>query len=297
MTTEAGPAAAAAVESGFVTRVLTPSDLRRVRVSRWSTTSLQRLVEIVGAYPSRSVWHPESGQYAVVSGWRHRREIAHLFELAAPRDPVVLSEAAMRVALADDAQLFVAIETDRVRQAAFYDRLGMSLMEEVVSLEHPAPRLLKAPGDGIVPLRTLDDATVEGLIRVDHAAFPWLWRNSADEFRVYVEEPGVELYGYPVDGRIAAYIGVTAFLGWGHIDRVAVDPALQGQGVGNYLTRFGMDRLIRLGARRIGLSTQRSNDAAKGMYAKLGFARQIDTDYRLYGRWLGDGGPPSDDLQ
>jgi ribosomal protein S18 acetylase RimI-like enzyme len=89
-----------------------------------------------------------------------------------------------------------------------------------------------------------------------------------------------------VDGRIVAYIGFTAFLGWGHIDRVAVEPSFQGQGLGLRLTRFATDRLVRLGARRIGLSTQVSNEPARRMYEKLGFVRQLATDYRLYGRWL-----------
>ena len=93
------------------------------------------------------------------------------------------------------------------------------------------------------------------------------------------------------DGKIMAYIGFTAFLGWGHIDRVAVAPEFQGQGLGLRLTRFATDRLVRVGARRIGLSTQITNVPARRMYEKLGFVRQLATDYRLYGRWIAD--PPN----
>ena len=98
----------------------------------------------------------------------------------------------------------------------------------------------------------------------------------------------MELYGVVEDDKIVAYIGFTAFLGWGHIDRVAVAPELQGKGLGLRLTRFATDRLVRVGARRIGLSTQITNVPARRLYEKLGFVRQLATDYRLYGCWLAD---------
>lgn len=274
------------IDLGAQIRVVTPSDVRRLHVSRWSTTSLQRLVEIVEAYPRRSVWNPANGDYGIVNGWRHRPEIAHLFELAAPRDPVGIVRSAMSAARDDGAELFVAVETDSARRPAFYGRLGMTLMEEVVSLEHPAPEPREQRVENIRPLLELDPVSLRQLVELDHAAFPWVWRNSAVEFAAYVEEPGVELYGVELDGAIVAYIGFTAFLGWGHIDRVAVHPDRQGQGLGMRLTRFATDRLVRLGARRIGLSTQATNGPARGMYAKLGFVRQLATDYRLYGRWI-----------
>ena len=274
------------VESAAEARLVTPNDVRRLHVSRWSTTSTQRLVEIVGAYPRRSVWNPASGDYAIVNGWRHRPEIAHLFELAAPRDPIAVVRSAMAAASDDGAQLFIAVETDSTRRPAFYERLGMSLMEEVVSLEHPAPKPREQRVDDIRPLRELDGTTLDQIVALDHAAFPWIWWNSAKEFETYVEEPGVELYGVVLGGRIVAYIGFTAFLGWGHIDRVAVVPDLRRQGLGLILTRFAMDRLVRVGARRIGLSTQDTNVPARRMYEKLGFVRQLATDYRLYGRWI-----------
>lgn len=274
------------VDLGSRIRVVSPGDVGRLHVSRWSTTSLQRLLDIVAAYPSRSVWDPSSGDYAIVNGWRHRRDVAHLYELVAPRDPLAIVRSAMTAARLDGSQLFIAVETDSVRQPAFYERLGMRLMEEVISLEHPSPRPREQRVENVRPLRELDRSSLDQLVSLDHAAFPWIWRNSATEFATYVEEPGVELYGVDMDGRIVAYIGFTAFLGWGHIDRVAVAPERQGRGLGLQLTRFATDRLVRLGARRIGLSTQVSNQPARRMYEKLGFVRQLVTDYRLYGRWL-----------
>ena len=56
--------------------------------------------------------------------------------------------------------------------------------------------------------------------------------------------------------------------------------------MGTRMTRFAIDRLVRVGARRIGLSTQLTNASARHMYEKLGFVRQLATDYRVYGRWL-----------
>jgi len=277
-----------AVDVGSTIRPMSSTEVRRLHVSRWSTTSLHRLVEIVDAFPGRSVWNPSNGDYGIVNGWRHRRDVAHLYELVAPRDPVAMVRAAMVAARDDGACLFIAVETDSVRRPEFYGRLGMTFMEEVISLEHPSPKPREQRVENIRPLMELDRSLLDQLVGLDHAAFPWIWRNSDVEFSLYVQEPGVELYGVVEDGRIVAYIGFTAFLGWGHIDRVAVAPELQGQGLGLRLTRFATDRLVRVGARRIGLSTQITNEPARRMYEKLGFVRQLATDYRLYGRWIAD---------
>ncbi len=79
---------------------------------------------------------------------------------------------------------------------------------------------------------------------------------------------------------------MTAYLGWGHIDRVAVIPDLQGQGLGTDAVRFALRRLATAGAKRIGLSTQRGNIASQKVYERLGFRRAIASDYRLYGKIL-----------
>jgi len=123
-------------------------------------------------------------------------------------------------------------------------------------------------------------------LKIDHAAFPWVWWNEPPEFLEYSEAPGVEMFIGRLDGRPVACLGITAYLGWGHIDRVAVLPELQGRGLGTDAVRFALRRLAASGAKRVGLSTQKGNIASQRVYERLGFRRAVTNDYRLYGKVL-----------
>ena len=83
-----------------------------------------------------------------------------------------------------------------------------------------------------------------------------------------------------------AYAGLTSYLGWGHLDRIAVLPALQNRGFGQEALGFAINRLALQGARRVGLSTQRSNVHSQHLYERFGFRRAWGNDYRVYGRFL-----------
>jgi ribosomal protein S18 acetylase RimI-like enzyme len=132
-----------------------------------------------------------------------------------------------------------------------------------------------------------DNALLLQLLALDNAAFPWLWRNSLEEFREYLFSPGVKALAMSDRDEIVAYIGVTAFEGWGHIDRVAVQPERQSEGFGQAAVALGLDALRRGGARRVGLSTQRSNVRSQRLYERLGFQRTPELDYHLYGALTG----------
>jgi ribosomal protein S18 acetylase RimI-like enzyme len=125
------------------------------------------------------------------------------------------------------------------------------------------------------------------LLRLDHAAFPWLWWNSAAEFAAYAETTGVRLFLGRERGRPIAYVGVTSFPGWGHLDRIAVDPTAQERGLGREALAFAVGALAQAGAGRVALSTQETNVRSQRLYERFGFRRTPDHDYRLYGATLG----------
>jgi len=87
------------------------------------------------------------------------------------------------------------------------------------------------------------------------------------------------------DGEAVAYFGVTLFPDWGHLDRVAVVPEHQGRGLGLETLGLAVDTMRRRGARRVGLSTQRTNVRSQRLYERFGFQRTPDHDYRLFGAW------------
>ena len=276
---------------------LLPEDVERVLPhDPRAREALRRALE---AAPGRSVWSPDTLEYVVVGPWRHRPDIAHLQEIAAVRHANALVAAAReRCREAGDAML-LAIELHDGRTADFYGRSGLRPIEDVITYELDARRPRPLPTGSLTFRMALPEVAsdLRALLEIDHAAFPWLWQNSEEEFRVYGDASDVQLLlGF--DGPEAvSYSGATLYADWGHLDRIAVLPDRQGQGEGFETLARTVEAMVALGAVRIGLSTQQDNARSQHLYEGFGFRRSPVYDYRLYGADLrpaddsGDPGP------
>ena len=276
-------------------RALTPRDVPVLRLNWRNRLAPDEARDLLIAYPDRSVWDPASREFAIVGPWRHRPEIAVVRELAAVRHAEDLLTAVVdRCRAADDA-LVLVVELDETRRPAFYARAGLAPLEEIVTyeLEHPSP--LPPAGPLTFAPITHSDPAIADLVRLDHSAFPWLWWNSAAEFDAYLALPDVEVYlGRDQDGEPLAYVGITSYTGWGHLDRIAVAPDAQGHGLGHQALAFAIAALARRGARRVGLSTQEENLRSRRLYEGFGFRRSRGNDYKLYAAVLRDPEPTED---
>jgi ribosomal protein S18 acetylase RimI-like enzyme len=183
--------------------------------------------------------------------------------------------------------LVLTVELDSRRSPARYERAGLEMLEEVITYEMGIMREPWSRGDRICLVRVdaFDAEAIERVIDIDQASFPWLWRNSRAEFDVYLQTPGVELWLVEEDCEPVAYFGITLFPDWGHLDRVAVVPELQGRGFGLETLGLAVDTMRERGARRVGLSTQGTNWRSQRLYDRFGFRRTPDHDYRLFGAW------------
>lgn len=236
--------------------------------------------------PGSSVWNPATAEYAVASPWRNRPEVIQIADLAAIRHPDDLVRGVAAAAAEQGAQLTVMVEVDEKRPESFYDRCGFTHLEQVVTYRIDtslAPIVTRMPGLRFASMHPFDEQTLATLISIDHRAFPWIWWNSEAEFLHYAIADGVELYlGY--DGDIpVSYIGVTLADQWGHIDRIAVDPAFQGSGIGLQTLSATVESMRRRGVRTLGLSTQSTNERSQQLYERFGFVRTRDSDYDLWG--------------
>jgi ribosomal protein S18 acetylase RimI-like enzyme len=272
----------------FDIRTLTAEDIDVLRLG-WRTRlhpdGIRRILEI---FPGRSVWAPETLEFAIASPWRHRDEIANIQELSAVRHPEQMIEGVVDRARPQGAALVLSIELDETRRVAFYDRIGFSVIEEVITYELDAPLRAadRAPALHFAKVETSDAEKLAQLCAIDHSSFPWLWWNSSLEFEVYGLMPGVELHiGYEGTEPVS-YVGLTVYPGWGHLDRIAVVPSAQGSGLGLESLDFAVSTLARRGARRVGLSTQKQNVRSQQLYERYGFRRSRANDYRLYGKYL-----------
>jgi GNAT superfamily N-acetyltransferase len=269
-------------------RTLTEANVDSLRLTWQTKIEPEDVRRILSTFPGRSVWLPDTLEFAVVAPWRHRSEVANIRHLVAVRHPELLVEAAVERCEAHDALLVISMELEEVRRPAFYQTVGFHLLEEVVTYElDRLPLPGRRPGHlRFVPLDPMDANARATLLAIDHSAFPWLWQNNDLEFQIYSLTPGVELYLGLLDDQPVSYVGLTSYLGWGHLDRIAVLPSLQGQGLGQEGLAFALDRLARLGSRRVGLSTQRTNVHSQHLYERAGFRRAWGNDYRVYGRFL-----------
>src|SRR5919112_805111 len=266
-------------------RPLEREDIPALRLpGRRGAESVRELLEV---HPGRSVWVPSTLEYALIGPWRNRPEIASIEDLVAVRHMEELLRAAVERCAEHGDDLMLTVELDARRSPTRYERAGLEMLEEVITYEMSIAREPWSSSDRIhlVRVDASDEAAIERVTEMDQASFPWLWRNNQAEFDVYLQTPGVEVWFVEADGEPVAYFGVTLFPDWGHLDRVAVVPEHQGRGFGLETLGLAVDTMRKRGARRAGLSTQRTNWRSQRLYEQFGFRRTPDNDYRLFGAW------------
>lgn len=110
-------------------------------------------------------------------------------------------------------------------------------------------------------------------IDIDNRAFDDFWRFDAASFKEALEATPVSRFrvstsedrsvsGYTISGRS----GRT-----GYLQRLAVDPSLQGNGIGSALVINTLNWLVRRGVTSALVNTQESNQGAFELYQRLGF--------------------------
>ena len=265
-------------------------DISQLRLGWSSRYDRYELEQILRYGSGTALWSPETREYVIGGPWRHRHEIVSILELSATARAARLLDELANTAARNGKRLVIASELREVRNHAFYQSAGYNLIEEI--LIYQLPRISgREPELGdlrFVRVDIDDEQALADLLVLDHAAFPWLWWNSIEEFINYGTSPGVELYlGRDPHGKPVSYIGVTSFRSWGHLDRIAVAPDVQGRGFGLRTLDFAVYVLAREGARRLALSTQGGNQRSRHLYERYGFRRASGQDYNLYGRWLG----------
>lgn len=161
----------------------------------------------------------------------------------------------------------------RPTEVAAFTAAGFEPREELVVLLHDLTRIPPP----LFRTRRPRHRERPKVVAIDHAAFePAWWMSSAgiddardatptNRHRVIdadVLGEGDDLAGYSIIGRSGAV---------GYLQRVAVDPSLEGRGIGRSLVTDGLLWLRRRGARTATVNTQRVNARALALYEALGF--------------------------
>jgi ribosomal protein S18 acetylase RimI-like enzyme len=112
------------------------------------------------------------------------------------------------------------------------------------------------------------------ILAVDAAGFDEFWRFDEVGLREAVHAtPRSHLRVAAPDGRVVGYALFGRASRDGYVQRLAVDPAVQGHGVGQALLVDGMHWLREHGATRALVNTQEDNERALDLYVRTGFQR------------------------
>lgn len=269
--------------------LLTPDAVPHLRLPWDGRFTPDELREIARSEPNISVWNRRTGEYALAGAWRHRDEIVSVIEVAATAGAIDLMHGLAALAQSMGKLLLVASEQAERRRVEFFHAAAMHELERILvyELARIRPSRMAESRLRFERMRHDDQTTMAELLELDHRAFPWLWWNNEAEFAQYHGNDGVAIdVARDEHGRMVAYVGTTRFRGWGHLDRIAVDPAVQGRGLGRIALDYAVMSLAAAGARRIGLSTQSRNERSRRLYEAYGFQRAPSHDYSVFGRWL-----------
>ncbi len=168
----------------------------------------------------------------------------------------------------------------------FY-QAGFELLERLHLLSAPLDQVSSERATGparLGPGRPWHDSAV---LEVDRRAFSGFWRFDQLALREAKNAtPSRRFRVARLDGRIVGY-AVTGRAGQrGYLQRLAVDPAVQGRGVGSSLVHDSFDWLRRRGADEALVNTQESNEKALALYEGLGYRRH--NQGLLVLQWDGD---------
>jgi len=162
-------------------------------------------------------------------------------------------------------------------EAAGFVAAGFAVTERLHLLERSITSTDRAPVAVPAGIRLArgDKRDLEELLDVDARCFGDFWRLDAAGVhdartattyaRFRVARQGTRLVGYAITGRQ----GRT-----GYLQRLAVDPAVQRNGLGTALVLDGTRWLARWHARSVLVNTQESNATALALYESLAFRRK-----------------------
>ncbi len=122
----------------------------------------------------------------------------------------------------------------------------------------------------IEPLSSPSD--IDAILAIEEASFSNPW--TRDMYLAELDNRGVSFFliAKDAEGRVVGFCSFWRVLDEVHINNLAVAPTHRRTGVATALLTRVLEEGLKIGARRASLEVRRSNDAARLLYEKFGFA-------------------------
>jgi ribosomal-protein-alanine N-acetyltransferase len=154
----------------------------------------------------------------------------------------------------------------------FLSPLGFVYDEHIVTMfrgGHQPPSQIPASP---LKINAVTSADLDLLVTIDHAAFPPMWRMSKNDIREAWRVSAVCTIALQ-DDQPVGYQLCTQAQDAAHLARLAVQPQMQGSGIGATLLADALARFARRNIHSMTVNTQASNIRSQRLYTRFGFVR------------------------
>lgn len=153
---------------------------------------------------------------------------------------------------------------------AWLPACGFAAAAELMTYVKPDLAIPDLPWPLDVALRPAEPADVPALAAVEEAAFAPLWRYSADALQhAFQQAAAFDVAEW--NGRVVGFQFSTIAGNNAHLARMAVQPDVQGRGVGRALLAAALRGYRARGVRTVSLNTQVDNAPSRTLYERFGF--------------------------
>ena len=121
----------------------------------------------------------------------------------------------------------------------------------------------------MITIRAFEPTDVADALQLERANQPQPWTEEIFDDEISAEN---RTYLVAEDDGLVGFGGVMVVGDEGHVMNVLVDPDYRGQGIGRRLVLALIDAAVAEGARHMTLEVRTGNEAARSLYASLGFA-------------------------
>jgi ribosomal protein S18 acetylase RimI-like enzyme len=221
----------------------------------------------------------DHGVRARVGTWPHEPDVVHLVLLDHQMVPTHAHVQAWIEAARQRSARAVRTGALFAGSAIAFERAGFSPIDRLALLELD----LGAPSAGMQARarrrpRRLRSEQFDAAAAVDRRAFGAPWGNDREALAdVLAATPRHRARWMPADRTLAAFAISGVANSTGYLQRLAVEPAHQGQGHGRTLAVDAVAWMRRRGATLAMVNTAHDNERALGLYGSLGFRRRADS--------------------